>query len=39
MAARADQGLLAMHLTVRDIWMAVLVGMIFIWQIGRAGDH
>ena len=39
MAARADQGLLAMHLTVRDVWLAVLVGIIFVWQIGRAGDH
>lgn len=39
LGARPDQGLLAMHLTIRDIWMAVMVGIIFIWQIGRAGDH
>ena len=39
LAARPDQGLLALHLTVRDIWLAVLVGIIFVWQIGRAGDH
>ena len=39
LGARPDQGLLAMHLTIRDIWSAVMVGIIFIWQIGRAGDH
>ena len=39
LAARPDQGLLALHLTLRDIWLAVMVGIIFLWQIGRAGDH
>ena len=38
-AARPDQGLLALHLTMRDVWLAVMVGIIFVWQIGRAGDH
>lgn len=37
--ARPDQGLLALHLTVRDILLAALVALIFVWQIGRAGDH
>jgi hypothetical protein len=34
-----DQGLLALHLTLRDIWLAVMVGVILMWQISRAGDH
>jgi hypothetical protein len=37
--AGPDEGLLALHLTVRDIWLAALVALIFVWQIGRAGDH
>lgn len=36
---RPDQGLLALHLAVRDILLAFLAGLIFVWQIGRAGDH
>lgn len=39
LAARPEQGLLALHLTLRDIWLAVIVLIIFLWQIGRAGDH
>jgi hypothetical protein len=39
LGARPDQGMLVLHLTVRDIWLAVMVGVIFVWQIGRAGDH
>jgi hypothetical protein len=39
LAARPDQGLLALHLTLRDMWLAVIVLIIFLWQIGRAGDH
>ena len=39
MGARPEQGLLALHLTIRDIWLAAMVVIIFVWQIGRAGDH
>jgi len=38
-SARPEQGLLALHLTLRDIWLALLVVLIYVWQIGRAGDH
>lgn len=37
--AGPGQGLLVLHLTVRDIWLAIMVGIIVIWQLGRAGDH
>jgi len=39
MQAGPEQGLLALHLTVRDIWLAVMIGYIFVWQLGRVGDH
>ncbi len=39
MQAGPEQGLLALHLTVRDIWLAVMIGFIYVWQIGRVGDH
>ncbi len=39
LGATPAQGLLALHLTVRDIWLALMVAIAFVWQIGRAGDH
>jgi len=39
LAARPEQGLLALHLTTRDIWLALMIALIYGWQIGRAGDH
>lgn len=32
-------GLLAMHLTFAHVWLGLMLALIFIWQIGRAGDH
>lgn len=37
--AGPNEGLLALHLVVRDILLAIMVGYIITWQIGRAGDH
>jgi len=39
LTARPEQGLLAVHLVGRDIWLGVMVLFIFAWQLGRTGDH
>jgi hypothetical protein len=38
-AASPNQGILALHLTLRDIILAVLVLIIYTFQFSRAGDH
>ena len=39
LGAGPEQGLLALHLTFKDIWLTFLVGLIYVFQISRAGDH
>jgi hypothetical protein len=37
--ASPAQGLLALHLTMRDILLAIVVTIIYLFQFSRAGDH
>lgn len=39
LGATPEQGLLALHLTLRDVWLAVMLLLVFAWQFARAGDH
>ncbi len=39
LGAGPAQGLLALHLTIRDMLLAIVVAIIYLFQFSRAGDH